>query len=90
MAVLVLLASATMVVAADSGRPGERRKSRRSPGPSTHGVQIGQQSTDFELPVLVERTNDKGEKISVVTTDKIKLSSYLGKKIVCVFMSSYT
>ncbi|MBT3202508.1 MAG: hypothetical protein HN350_21625 [Phycisphaerales bacterium] len=89
-AVLVLLTFATIVAAADSGRPGERRRSRRSSGPSTHGVQIGQQSTDFELPVLIERTDAKGEKVAVVTTDKIKLSSYLGKKIVCVFMSSYT
>jgi len=53
-------------------------------------VQIGQQSTDFELPVLIERTDSKGEKVAVVTADKIKLSSYRGKKIVCVFMSSYT
>jgi Ca2+-binding EF-hand superfamily protein len=56
----------------------------------TPHVKIGQAATDFELPVLIERTDAKGQKVAVVTTDKIKLSSYFGKKIVCVFMSSYT
>lgn len=87
-AALVLLVSA--VVAVPPGRPGGRPNKGRPPGQSARGVQIGQESTDFELPVLIERTDAKGEKVSVVTTDKIKLSSYRGKKIVCVFMSSYT
>jgi hypothetical protein len=87
-AVLTLLVSAA--AAAGSGRPGGRPNKGRSPGQSTRRVQIGQQTTDFELPVLIERTDSKGEKVAVVTTDKIKLSSYRGKKVVCVFMSSYT
>ncbi len=88
LAALMLLVSAAIAV--DPGRPGGRPTRGRPPGQSARGVQIGQQSTDFELPVLIERTDDKGEKVAVVTTDKIKLSSYRGKKVVCVFMSSYT
>jgi len=85
---------ATMVASASfavpPGRPGERPRRGRSPGQSTQHVKIGQPSTDFELPVLIERTDDKGEKVAVVTTEKVKLSDYRGKKVVCVFMSSYT
>ena len=87
-AALALVAS--VAIAVPPGRPGGRPDRRRSPGQSTPGVQVGQSATDFELPVLIERTDDKGEKVAVVTTDKIKLSGYYGKKIVCVFMSSYT
>ncbi len=86
-AALTLLVSAAIAV--PPGRSGGCPRGR-PPGQSARGVQIGQQSTDFELPVLIERTDDKGEKVAVVTTDKIKLSSYQGKKVVCVFMSSYT
>jgi len=53
-------------------------------------VQIGQKAADFELPVLIERTDSKGKRVAVVTSDKIKLSSYRGKRVVCLFMSSYT
>ncbi|MDP6044161.1 MAG: hypothetical protein QGH94_04930 [Phycisphaerae bacterium] len=87
-AALALLA--VVAFSAPSGRPGGRPKKGRPPGQSARGVKIGQLSTDFELPVLIERTDAKGEKIAVVTSDKIKLSSYRGKKVVCVFMSSYT
>ena len=71
-------------------RPGGRPRAGRPPGQSAGRVQIGRQATDFELPVLIERKDDKGQKVAVVTTDKVKLSSYRGKRIVCVFMSSYT
>ncbi|MDP6636591.1 MAG: hypothetical protein QGG42_16960 [Phycisphaerae bacterium] len=65
-------------------------RTKGKPGSRKQQVKIGQTATDFELPVLIERTDAKGEKVAVVTTDKIKLSSFRGKKIVCVFMSSYT
>lgn len=81
---------ATVGFSAAPGRPDGRPKRGRPSGQSAHRVQVGQQSTDFELPVLVERTDNKGEKVAVVTTDKIRLSSFRQKKIVCAFMSSYT
>jgi hypothetical protein len=87
-AVLALLASATFAI--PPGRPAGRPRKGRPAGQSARNVQVGRQATDFELPVLIERTDAKGEKVAVVTTDKIKLSSYRGKKVVCVFMSSYT
>jgi hypothetical protein len=81
---------AAVAFSAPPGRPDGRPRRGRPSGQSTRGPQIGQQSTDFELPVLIERTDSKGEKVAVVTSDKIKLSSYRDKKVVCVFMSSYT
>ena len=85
---LAMLASVTF--SAPQDRPGGRPKKGRPSGQSARGVQIGQAATDFELPVLIERTDAKGKTVAVVTTDKIRLSSYRGKRIVCVFMSSYT
>jgi hypothetical protein len=87
-AVAALLASTTLAIS--QRRPGGRPRRGRPPGQSSATTRIGQQATDFELPVLIERNDAKGQKIAVVTTDKVKLSSYRDKKIVCVFMSSYT
>ena len=88
MAAVALFASAAFAV--PPRRPDGRQRSGRPSGQSASSVQIGQQATDFELPVLIERQDDKGQKVAVVTTDKVKLSSFRGKRIVCVFMSSYT
>jgi hypothetical protein len=88
LAVAALLASATLAIS--QRRPGGRPRRGRPPGQSASTTKIGQKATDFELPVLIERQDNKGEKVAVVTTEKIKLSSYRGKRIVCVFMSSYT
>ncbi|MBL7221475.1 MAG: hypothetical protein ISS69_15295 [Phycisphaerae bacterium] len=88
MAVVALLASAAFAI--PPRRPGGRPRTGRPSGQSASSVQIGRQATDFELPVLIERQDDKGRKVAVVTTDKVRLSSYRGKSVVCVFMSSYT
>ena len=66
---------------------GDLRDFRKIPG--VRIAAICDCDKDHIAPVLKE-CNDKGEKVAVVTTDKIKLSSFRGKKIVCVFMSSYT
>jgi len=88
MAVVALLASA--VFAISPRRPGGRHRKGRPPGQSAAATKIGQEATDFELPVLIERQDDQGQKVAIVTTDKVKLSNYRGKSVVCVFMSSYT
>ena len=88
MAVVALVASAAF--ASPPRRPGGRQRTGRPPGQSTGSIKVGQEATDFELPVLIERQDDKGRKVAVVTTEKVKLSSFRGKSIVCVFMSSYT
>ena len=45
---------------------------------------------DFELAVLEEDLDEEGEKIGRITDQKVKLASFRGKKVVCLFMSSYT
>ena len=88
MVAVALFASATLAI--PPRRPGGRPTAGRPPGQSAGSVEVGREATDFELPVLIERQDDKGQRVAVVTTDKVKLSSFCGKKIVCVFMSSYT
>jgi len=87
--VLLLIFFASVAFAQPSRRPGDRRRARR-PSRWSGGLKIGQEAPDFELPILVEKTGDDGKKVAVVTTEKIKLSLYRHKKIVCIFMSSYT
>jgi hypothetical protein len=53
-------------------------------------LEIGKPAPDFELPMLKSELNEKGEKVDRITDEKVKLSSFRGKKVVCLFMSSYT
>jgi len=79
----MMLAIVTAALAADRpAAPG-----RRKPRPA---LDVGTPAPDFELPLLEEDLNEKGEKIGRITDQKIKLSSFRGKKVVCLFMSSYT
>ena len=51
---------------------------------------IGKPAPDFELPLLKEETNARGEKLNRITDEKVKLSSLFGKQTIVLFMSSYT
>ena len=54
-------------------------------------IVIGQFSPDFNLPKLHFETNTEGKPVGVIDeTDTIQLSSFRGKKPVCLIMSSYT
>jgi hypothetical protein len=53
-------------------------------------LEVGKPAPDFELPVLTQESDDKGEKVDRITDEKVKLSSFRGKKVVCLFMSSFT
>ncbi len=54
-------------------------------------VKLGEYGPDFELPILTLGTDDSGKPIGRINDSKtIKLSSYYGKKPVCLIMSSYT
>jgi hypothetical protein len=53
-------------------------------------LEVGKPAPDFELPVLKQELNDKGENVDRITDEKVKLSSFRGNKVVCLFMSSYT
>ena len=81
--IAILLAIVTAALAAD--RP--EAPKRRTPWTP---LETGIPAPDFELPLLHEELNEKGEKIGRITDEKIRLSSFRGKKVVCLFMSSYT
>ena len=54
-------------------------------------VRVGEYAPDFELPRLTLTTDSNGKSIGVIReTDRVKLSSFRGKKPVCLIMSSYT
>jgi hypothetical protein len=54
-------------------------------------IVLGQFPPDFELPRLSFETNAEGKPVGVIDeTDTIQLSSFRGKKPVCLIMSSYT
>jgi len=54
-------------------------------------VKLGQFAPDFELPRLTLKTDETGKPIGVISEkDTVRLSSFRGKKPVCLIMSSYT
>ena len=64
---------------------------RRSTRGSTTKINIGEFPPDFELPKLAIKTDDTGKPIGVISEkDTVRLSSFHGKKPVCLIMSSYT
>ena len=54
------------------------------------GITVGEPAPDFELPKLVITRDADGKPIGKISNEKIKLSSFFGKKPVCMIMSSYT
>ncbi len=67
---------------------GQTRQARSAENPL---VKLGQLAPDFELPKLTFKTGDSGEPIGVISEkDTVRLSSFRGKKPVCLIMSSYT
>lgn len=81
------IAMVLAMVAAAPAADGPAAPGRRKPRPP---LEVGTPAPDFELPLLKEDWNEQGEKIGRITDRKIKLSSFRGKKVVCLFMSSYT
>ena len=54
-------------------------------------IKIGEYPPDFELPKLTLKTDEAGKPIGVISEkDTVRLSSFRGKKPVCLIMSSYT
>ncbi len=67
---------------------GQQRRMPRGYNPK---INIGEFPPDFELPKLVIETDETGKSQGVISeTDTVKLSSFRGKKPVCMIMSSYT
>jgi hypothetical protein len=67
---------------------GQQRRMPRGYNPK---INLGEFPPDFELPRLVIETDETGKSQGVISeTDKVKLSSFRGKRPVCMIMSSYT
>jgi len=67
---------------------GQARQTRSAENPL---LKLGQFAPDFELPKLTFKTDDTGKPIGVISEkDTVRLSSFRGKKPVCLIMSSYT
>lgn len=92
-AVLGLLALAAAVAAwvlATENSVGQTRASRPR-GAEAGQVRVGEFAPDFELPRLTLTTDSNGKPVGVISeTDTFRLSSFQGKKPVCLIMSSYT
>ncbi len=71
--------------------PVAAQRSRSSRGAANPKVKVGEFAPDFDLPKLTFKTDTAGKTVGVISEkDTIKLSSFRGKKPVCMFMSSYT
>ncbi len=71
--------------------PTRAQRSRPSREGGSPKVKVGEFAPDFELPRLTFKTDATGKPIGVISeNDKVKLSSFRGKKPVCLIMSSYT
>ena len=81
--VMVVMAVGWSLAQQREGRPRGGRWSRNL-------LKAGQPAPDFELPVLKFEKDKKGELVGKITDEKVKLSSFRGKRSVVVFFSSYT
>ncbi len=71
--------------------PVAAQRSRSSRSAVNPKVKVGEFAPDFELPRLTFKTDAAGKTVGVISEkDSIKLSSFRGKKPVCMIMSSYT
>ncbi len=86
---MLLMAATILFVEAYAAAQARKPTSRRRRQPRVE-LKVGQDAPNFELVPLVFKTNDRGVKVGVIGTKKIKLSDYKGKAPVCVFSSSYT
>ena len=53
-------------------------------------LQPGQAAPDFELPRLVVQKDKAGNTVGNLSREKVRLSSFAGKKPVCLIFTSYT
>jgi hypothetical protein len=83
---VLALAQASRASSGPSSRP-SGPDARRPDG----AVKVGQDAPDFDLARLdIFAPNDKGEMAAKLGAGTVKLSSFVGKKPVCLIFSSYT
>ncbi len=87
-ATLAVLLSRTAWPASRSSGQTRERPNRSDGNPL---VKPGEYPPDFDLPRLTFATDATGKSTGVISEkDRIRLSSFRGKKPVCLIMSSYT
>ena len=80
----LVLAGVVVILAAQEGL-GQAR------GAGNALVKVGEYAPDFNLPRLTITSDPNGKPIGVIrTADTFRLSSFRGKRPVCLIMSSYT
>ena len=89
---IALLAAALLLASVAEAQTKKRppTDSSRERMMSRPGGLVGKEAPDFTLPLLVEEKTDKGEKVNRITDEKVTLADFRGKKVVCIFFSSYT
>ncbi len=85
MGVVCFLVAVVVLLFADGGFAQGRRASS-----GAGAITVGELAPDFELPRLIITRDADGNPIGKISEEKIKLSSFRGKKPVCLIMSSYT
>jgi len=72
-------------------RSASQTRTRQTQGAANPLVEPGRFPPDFELPKLTFGTDAAGKTVGLISEkDTIRLSSFRGKKPVCLIMSSYT
>ena len=90
-AAYAVLALTVAVLGAATEEAEVRTRARRAHDESNPLVRRGTFPPDFELPRLTLTTDVDGKSVGVISeTDTVKLSSFRGKRPVCLIMSSYT
>ena len=88
---LLVAAFCLAVTVTNVGRGQQQNPQIRQDRSINPKVNVGEFPPDFELPKLFFSTDENGKRIGVISEkDTIRLSSFRGKKPVCLIMSSYT
>lgn len=73
------------------GAPVPQERSMRRGGPEASKIIVGEFPPDFDLPFLRLGEDEEGKPIGIVNdAERFRLSSFRGKRPVCMIMSSYT
>ena len=85
---LAFAAMMTLALSSAGAQPARRTGGRRRMMRPT--IRPGTEAPDFELPRLTLEKGANGKVVGKISKEKVKLSSFRGKKVVCIFSSSYT
>lgn len=89
--ILLVLSASALVILLWSEQDSFGQARARPRQSETPAVTVGEPAPDFELPKLTITTDADDNPIGLISeTDTVRLSSFRGKKPVCLIMSSYT